>query len=135
MLQDDGTKAEILIGGMDQKKRDEIIDDFRRDSISTLICTNVLARGIDVPAVDLVINFEVPYISTYGWMEPDYANYQHRVGRTGRFGTDGLAVTLAHDENQDDMVEKIQKEYDIEIAPIKDVGELKAIYDSMRTKD
>ena len=58
-----GISAEILTGQIDQGKRDRIIDDFRKTSITTLICTNVLARGIDVPEVDLVINYEVPYIS------------------------------------------------------------------------
>jgi ATP-dependent RNA helicase DDX19/DBP5 len=50
-----------------------------------LISTNVLARGIDVPEVDIVINYDVPVISNSGYREPDYANYLHRVGRTGRF--------------------------------------------------
>ena len=99
-------KAEVLIGGIDQKERDTIIDNFRKTSITSLICTNVLARGIDVPEVDLVINYDVPYISEYGFKNPDYANYIHRVGRTGRFGTDGVAVTLVNtDEVYDDLVD------------------------------
>jgi superfamily II DNA/RNA helicase len=101
-----GIKAEVLIGGIDQKERDTIIDNFRKTSITSLICTNVLARGIDVPEVDLVINYDVPYISEYGFKNPDYANYIHRVGRTGRFGTDGVAVTLVNtDEVYDDLVD------------------------------
>lgn len=72
---------------------------------NVLIATNVLARGIDVPEVDLVINYDVPFISTVGFKEPDFANYIHRVGRTGRFGTDGLAVTLYTDETEAYMVE------------------------------
>ena len=59
-----------------------------------LISTNVLARGIDVPEVDIVINFDVPMIVVHGFRDPDYANFMHRVGRTGRFGTDGIAVSL-----------------------------------------
>jgi ATP-dependent RNA helicase DDX19/DBP5 len=67
----------------------------------------VLARGIDVPEVDLVINYDVPYISTYGFKRPDYANFMHRVGRTGRFGTDGLSLTLTStvDDVMDDLVD------------------------------
>ncbi len=74
---------------------------------SCLICTNVLARGIDVPEVDLVINYDVPYISTYGFKRPDYANFMHRVGRTGRFGTDGLSLTLTSttDDVMDDLID------------------------------
>ena len=82
-----------------------------------MICSNVLARGIDVPEVDLVVNFDVPYISNVGWWEPDYANYMHRVGRTGRFGTDGIAVTFVveEDETENDMLNEIEKFYSIKI--------------------
>lgn len=74
-----------------------------------------MARGIDVPEVDLVINYDVPFISNYGFKNPDYANYMHRVGRTGRFGTDGLALTLTSktDEVYDDLLNQIEKYYQI----------------------
>lgn len=85
-----------MIGGMPFEERDRIIDAFRTDVISALISTNVLARGIDVPQVDIVINFDIPITSNSGYMEPDYANYLHRVGRTGRFGTDGVALTFVN---------------------------------------
>ena len=71
----------------------------------------MLARGIDVPEVDLVVNFDVPYISTYGFKNPDNANYMHRVGRTGRFGTDGVAVTLCSDETMENMLDQISDHY------------------------
>lgn len=91
-----GYKSECLIGGgaLSFEERDRIIDGFRQNSFHALICTNVLARGIDVPEVDIVINFDIPVTSVEGYFEPDYANYLHRIGRTGRFGTDGLALTL-----------------------------------------
>jgi ATP-dependent RNA helicase DDX19/DBP5 len=79
---------------MQQTDRDKIIDDFRRNVFNCLICTSVFARGIDVPEIDLVINYDVPYVSVVGCKEPDYANFMHRVGRTGRFGTDGIAVSF-----------------------------------------
>ena len=101
-----GTQADILIGGMTLPARDKIIDNFRRCIISTLICTNVLARGIDVPEVDLVINYEVPFLSNCGFKNPDYANYMHRVGRTGRFGTDGVAVPMVKTNDMLDQMEE-----------------------------
>jgi ATP-dependent RNA helicase DDX19/DBP5 len=67
----------------------------------------VLARGIDVPEVDIVINFDVPFLSQFGFKNPDYANYIHRVGRTGRFGTDGLSVTIFSDETEENLIEQI----------------------------
>ena len=66
-----GIKAEKLIGETDPKMRDQIIDEFRKTNITSLISTNVLARGIDVPEVDLVINYEVPFIKQFGFKNPD----------------------------------------------------------------
>lgn len=129
-----GISAEKLIGGIDQKQRDKIIDDFRKTITTSLISTNVLARGIDVPEVDLVINYDVPYISQFGFKNPDYANYLHRVGRTGRFGTDGVAVTLVSEEDEvyDDLVDQIQSYYKIDISELKDLDGLKDILLEMR---
>jgi ATP-dependent RNA helicase DDX19/DBP5 len=79
-------KADILTGDIADNERDMIIDNFRLGYSQALISTNVLARGIDVPEVDIVINYDLPTRSDDGgYFEPDYANYLHRVGRTGRF--------------------------------------------------
>ena len=117
-LKKKNVKAEILIGGIEQAQRDKIIDDFRLQTITCLICTNVLARGIDVPEVDLVINYDVPYISNFGYKNPDYANFMHRVGRTGRFGTDGVSLTLQSDETYEDILDDIEKYYNISISKL-----------------
>ena len=50
------------MSGMDQNKRDEIMESFRAEEFNVLISTNVLARGIDIPQVDVVVNFDVPII-------------------------------------------------------------------------
>eukprot|EP00913_Durusdinium_trenchii_P030237 g28327.t1 len=64
-----------------------------------LISTDVLSRGIDVPAVTLVVNYELPMsYSSYG--QPDYETYMHRIGRTGRFGLKGVAVNLVSDRDR-----------------------------------
>ena len=120
------------MGGMDNTERDKIIDDFRRGTFTTLLSTNVLARGIDVPEVDLVVNYDVPLVSKFGFMDPDYANYMHRIGRTGRFGTDGLAVTLMSEENDSEYVNLIAKHYEIDIADLKSFDNLKKIWNDMR---
>jgi ATP-dependent RNA helicase DDX19/DBP5 len=90
-----------------------MIDGFRMNRFTTLISTNVLARGIDVPEVDIVINFGVPVIEKHGWKDPDYPNFMHRVGRTGRFGTDGIAVTFLSDETEVEMMRLIGEFYEI----------------------
>jgi superfamily II DNA/RNA helicase len=60
MLGKKGVKATQLVGGLEPADRDKIIDGFRKLEFTTLITTNVLARGIDVPEVDLVIQYDVP---------------------------------------------------------------------------
>ena len=114
-----------------------MIDEFRREIYPVLISTNVLARGIDVPQVDVVINFDVPVVQNCGWLEPDYANYMHRVGRTGRFGTDGLALTFItkDSENEPGFVEKIGANYAIEIEELKDFASFEKAYNQMRNKN
>ena len=90
------------MGGISDQERDQTIAEFRDGKFSILICTNVIARGIDVPEVDLVINYDIPLqkLGPY-FYEPDYENYLHRVGRTGRFGTDGLAITFHKGETKE----------------------------------
>lgn len=124
--------ANILTGQLETADRDKMIDDFRRNVFSTLISTNVLARGIDVPEVDLVINFDVPSIKLYGFRDPDYANFMHRVGRTGRFGTDGVALTLMSEEEDPELMNLIGKHYDIEIKELSGFDELLTVMKDMR---
>ena len=92
----------------------------------------MLARGIDVPEVDLVINYDVPIIMDVGFKHPDYPNYLHRVGRTGRFGTDGVALSLWSDEIYEEVLELIEKYYGITISPIETISQLKEIMDNLR---
>lgn len=126
-------KAKILIGGLDVGQRDSLIDDFRKGVYTTLISTNVLARGIDVPEVDLVINYDVPMVCKCGFFDPDYANFMHRVGRTGRFGTDGLALTLMSTEIDQELVELLSSHYQIEINELKSFDQLATIFGEMRS--
>ena len=86
---------------------DRVIDEFRRDKFPFLLSTGILASGIDVPAVDIVINYDIPMVSNFGYMEPDYSNYLHRIGRTGRLMTNGIALTFTEDEYDESMMNKI----------------------------
>jgi ATP-dependent RNA helicase DeaD len=87
-----GYPVAALQGNMSQNARDAVMADFRAGKIAILLATNVAARGIDVSAVDHVINFELPESSEL---------LQHRIGRTGRMGRTGSAVTLLTDEDSD----------------------------------
>jgi superfamily II DNA/RNA helicase len=80
-----GFNAGALHGDMDQKSRTETLDAFRAGQISLLAASDVAARGLDIPEVSHIFNFDVP------WAGDDYV---HRIGRTGRAGRDGFAATL-----------------------------------------
>lgn len=81
----DSFKVGALHGDMPQAKREKVIGNFKKDKISVLIATDVAARGIDVNNIDVVINYDVP---------PDAETYLHRIGRTGRAGKTGMAVSF-----------------------------------------
>lgn len=81
-----GMSVASLHGDLEQYDRDQVMAKFRNASTRILVATDVAARGIDVQNLDLVINFELP-------SQPEV--YVHRIGRTGRAGTTGQAVSLA----------------------------------------
>lgn len=84
-----------MFGSMSFEERDETIQKFRKGEINVLITTNMLARGIDVPEVQIVINFDMPSQRTAdGDIQTDSESYLHRIGRAGRFGAQGIALTL-----------------------------------------
>lgn len=81
-----GYRAEALHGGFSQEQRDRVMKRFRSGAAELLIATDVAARGLDIEQLSHVINFDVP-------SAPDA--YVHRIGRTGRAGREGVAITLA----------------------------------------
>ncbi|MCU0636138.1 MAG: DEAD/DEAH box helicase [Gemmatimonadaceae bacterium] len=81
-----GVRADALHGGLSQDQRDRVMKRFRARRSDLLIATDVAARGLDVQHVTHVVNFDVP---------TDPAAYVHRIGRTGRAGREGVAITLA----------------------------------------
>ena len=81
----DDFRAGIIHGDIEQNKRERAIKKFREDQTTVLIATDVAARGIDVNNVDCVINYDIPN---------DAETYLHRIGRTGRAGNKGIAITL-----------------------------------------
>jgi len=85
-LKRSGFKVGQIQGDMDQSDRIAEFDRFKRDEINILVASDVAARGLDVKGVSHVINFDVPW-------QPD--DYIHRIGRTGRAGMTGIAITLA----------------------------------------
>ena len=98
-LADMGHAVASLHGGMPQGRRNRVLQGLRSRQLRVLVATDVAARGIDVPTISHVINYGLP-------MKPE--DYVHRIGRTGRAGRNGLAVTLA--ERMDaGMIRRIQQ--------------------------
>lgn len=94
-LSAEGHKVSVLHGNLDNSERDRLMDEFRDGKSKVLITTNVIARGIDIPSVTMVVNFDVPLD---GQGRPDPSTYLHRIGRTGRFGRQGVSITFVHDK-------------------------------------
>jgi ATP-dependent RNA helicase DeaD len=80
-----GHDAGALHGGLSQEQRDRIMGRFREGQLDVLVATDVAARGLDIEHVSHVVNFDVPSSAEV---------YVHRIGRTGRAGRDGVAITL-----------------------------------------
>lgn len=84
-LQEKNIDAVVLHGDLDQKDRDQVFVKFSNNSCSVLVATDVAARGLDIKSLEAVINYELPH-------DPEI--YVHRIGRTGRAGETGLALSV-----------------------------------------
>jgi len=111
-----GYNVGALHGDMSQAQRNVVIKKFRAKEYAILVATDVAARGIDIPDITHVINYSVP---------DDLESYVHRIGRTGRAGKEGTAITFISKSEQR-TIHQIEKKFNIAIAPI-DVPTVKAV--------
>lgn len=88
-LQKEGVSADAIHGDKNQQQRQEALDGFKNGTIRVLVATDVAARGIDIDDLPHVVNFELP---------PNAEDYVHRIGRTGRAGKQGTAISLVAPE-------------------------------------
>ena len=93
---------------MDQKERNKVFHNFRKGASRCLVSSDLFTRGIDVPTINVVINFDFPTTAE---------TYLHRVGRSGRFGHLGLALNFITDKDKEDLI-RIEQELGTEIRPI-----------------
>src|SRR5690242_17296788 len=91
MLNMRGHRAEAIHGGMSQLQRDRVMNAFRTGQTELLVATDVAARGLDIPQVSHVINYDLPSSAEV---------YVHRIGRTGRAGREGAAITILDPREQ-----------------------------------
>lgn len=113
-----GYRAEALHGGLSQEQRDRVMKKFRSNKADLLVATDVAARGLDVQHVSHVVNYDVPSASE---------SYVHRIGRTGRAGREGVAITLAEPREHRLLrnIEFLTKQK-IEIGQVPTVADLRA---------
>ena len=95
-------------GEMSQETRDEVMNEFRNGKSRILITTDLLARGIDVPQVSLVINYDLPN---------DKESYIHRIGRSGRYGKKGNAINFVLSKDSQ-YVKELESFYNTHIAEL-----------------
>jgi superfamily II DNA/RNA helicase len=112
-LEEAGISSGALHGDMDQYKRLEWLEKFKNNEIQVLVCSDVAARGLDIPSVSHVFNYDVPTHSE---------DYVHRIGRTGRAGRSGISITLAT-ESEMRLVGGIEKLIGKKIPVVTEVTE------------
>lgn len=103
-----GYKANALHGDMSQMQRNRVIKQFKDREFTILVATDVAARGIDVPDITHVVNYSLP---------EDQESYVHRIGRTGRAGKEGIAISFIR-ASEVRYIKTLEKKFKVAISPI-----------------
>merc|ERR1712071_35014 len=101
--------------GMNQKERLERYSQFKNFQRRILVATNLFGRGIDIERVNIVFNYDMP---------EDSDTYLHRVARAGRFGTKGLAVSFCSNDEDNEILKKVQERFEVSIGALPDEIEM-----------
>jgi ATP-dependent RNA helicase RhlE len=83
--------AEEIHSDLEQSQREAVLNAFKARNLNILVATDIMSRGIDVEDIDLVINYDVPH---------DGEDYIHRIGRTARAASEGMAFTFVNEDEQ-----------------------------------
>ena len=92
-----GLKVSELHGALSQEQRLQNVKNFKSLEVPVLICTDLAARGLDIPKIELVINYDMP---------KTFEIYLHRVGRTARAGRDGISISFVGESSQERAIVK-----------------------------
>ena len=111
MLGNAGLRAAAIHGNKSQNQRTRALADFKSGKINVLVATDIAARGLDIDQLPMVINHDLPMVAE---------DYVHRIGRTGRAGAEGLAISLVSHE-EEGLLRDIRRllKQDIEMAPVE----------------
>lgn len=115
-----GYRVGALHGDLDQKMRNKVIESFKKNETDIVVATDVAARGIDIAGLTHVVNYSFP---------DDQESYIHRIGRTGRAGKDGVAITLVG-QGEVRRITQLSKRFKTTINPI----EIPAVADVVKTR-
>ena len=115
-LKNPGFRVEGISSDLEQREREEVLMRFKSRETRVLVATDVLSRGIDIKDINLVINYNVP---------GDAEDYVHRIGRTARADTTGVAITLVNDDDQYKLlrIERLMEREVIKIPVPAELGE------------
>ncbi len=109
-----GLNVEEIHSDLEQKTREQVMLNFKNKKVQILVATDIMARGIDIDGIDLVLNFDVP---------GDAEDYVHRVGRTARAKSTGVAITFINDSEQEKF-KKIEDLIELNLIKLKTPAEI-----------
>ena len=102
-----------IYSGMKQEDRIAVYKQFKENQTRILVATDLVGRGIDVERVNIVVNYDMPETDEKHGTGAD--TYLHRVGRAGRFGTKGLAITFVASKEDSEVLNQVQERFDVDI--------------------
>lgn len=115
VLIENNQPCSMVHGKIPVEKRMEIFNSFKEWKTRILVCTDVYGRGVDFEKVNIVINYDLPDAKHGGADQ-----YLHRVGRSGRFGTKGLAISFVSSSEDQDVIRQVQSRFEAEISELPD---------------
>ncbi|MEK6927328.1 MAG: DEAD/DEAH box helicase [Nanoarchaeota archaeon] len=124
-LQKQGIDAIPIHGGLSQSKRNYVMEKFKAERISVLVCTDVAARGLDIKNVSHVYNYDLPSSSK---------DYIHRIGRTARAGEDGIAINIVSVRDYDNFRD-VLRDPEIKIDKVEMPTDMEKIFVNFRRDD
>lgn len=112
MMREKGFEVSVLHGELQGTDRDRVMNDFRQGVSKVLITTNALARGVDVPSVAVVVNYDLPIERLSNTkVLGDTATYVHRIGRCSRFGRKGMVINFLETQQDAEVMSEIEMYY------------------------